>query len=451
MASANTIRIALMKLLSEGKPNIPTKTYTKGRNTDLDGEGPGPEPYDSLTEEGAQGFADPRLLGKELADEEWDELLLGPTLSKAEKTQLKAKKQFGEKKPIVKRLADKQKLYEATTDQQSYKSAEDPAGEKMTLDIILESEIDESLASKANEAGRVSNQNKSVQKWRDKSQLENLGRSSDEQKILDKSNEVIFNVNKAAEKNPALSGGQNKFSNSPTTVFNREGPTKIRARIGEVAKRFGQKEDLNADIQDMYSRLDELFPGFKKSTPDSDEFFELDVKGKKIPGAKLQGGKDASMASKLNDTKKELRTLAQRAREEDDPKILMVLKRKLDEIDTQYFRTTSTQETRQLGNTINPESNVQSLQGIDKDTGENLLDFVAPNRTDAGVEFNGSNLSDELGPKSPPLIEQLRRNKSNFDPAGRQAPPVSGTLSTQDTLINILKDIQQNKLGPIGQ
>ena len=114
---------------------------------------------------------------------------------------------------------------------------------------------------------------------------------------------------------------------------------------------------------------------------------ELDAKGKRIPGAKLQGGKDASMASRLNDTRKKLANLAQRARAEDDPTILANIKRQLDEIDNEYFGTTSTQETRQLGNTINPESNVQSLQGIDKDTGENLLDFVAPNRTDAGVEL----------------------------------------------------------------
>ena len=159
-----------------------------------------------------------------------------------------------------------------------------------------------------------------------------------------------------------------------------------------------------------------MFPGFAKKTINSKYFSELDKKGNVIPGAKLQGGKDASMASQLNDTKKKLANLVERARAEDDPIVLANIKRQLDEIDTQYFRTTSTQETRQLGNTINPESNVQSLQGIDKDTGENLLDFVAPNRTDAGVEFSGSNLSNELGPKMPPLLEQLKRNRTGFNP-----------------------------------
>ena len=423
------------------------------KDSELLEKGEGPDPYDSLTEEGVQGLADPKLSLDESIAKELAETELGPTISRREKQELKSKiepelrkgqqgelfrAKEGEKKHVADRIADKQKLYDATKGQQSYKSIEDPAGERMTLDRILSSEIDESLASRANEAGRVSNQNKSVQKWRDKSQLENLGRSSDEQKILDKANEVTFNINKAVEKRPELSGGQNKYSNTPTTVFNREGPTRIKRRAGEIAKRFGQNEDLNADIQDMYSRLDEMFPGFKKGTPDSDVFFELDAKGKKIPGAMLRGGKDASMASRLADTKKDLANLAQRARmirnvenpSKSDLQLLARIKAELDKIDNEYFGTKSTQETRQLGNTINPESNVQSLQGIDKDTGEDLLDFVASNRTDAGVEFRQGptrqKAEQALGPKMSPVLEALKRKQTGFDPRLIGAPYATG-------------------------
>ena len=137
------------------------------------------------------------------------------------------------------------------------------------------------------------------------------------------------------------------------------------------------------------------------------------------------------MASRLNDTRKKLANLAQRARAEDDPTILANIKRQLDEIDNEYFGTTSTQETRQLGNTINPESNVQSLQGIDKDTGEDLLDFVAPNRTDAGVEFSGSNLSNELGQKMSPTLEALKRKQTGIDPKNIGATHMNYPLESE--------------------
>ena len=284
----------------------------------------------------------------------------------------------------------------------------------MTLDRILESEVDESLASRANEAGRVSNQSQSVQNLRNKSQLENLGRSTEEQELLDEA----VRIRGAAKR-------------STNADIDQLGPTRLRKKIGVTAKNFGNKKELNADIQDMYSRLDEMFPGFKKGTPNSKFFSELDAKGNVIPGAKLRGGKDASMASKLNDTKKELANLSQRAREEDDPEMLMILKRKLDKIDNEYFSTKSTQETRQLGNTINPESNVQSLRDIDANPEEKLFDFVAPNRTDAGVEFRQGptrqKTEQALGPKMSPLLEQLKRNRTGFNPKN-----LSGTTMTPE-------------------
>tara|TARA_X000001036_G_scaffold62332_1_gene52599 strand:- start:10649 stop:12073 length:1425 start_codon:yes stop_codon:yes gene_type:complete len=426
---------------SAGKTALPEKTTG----------GDGPDPYDSFTPEGAQGFADPKLSLDESIAKELDEIELGPTISKRRKQELKQSKN----------VEDKKELYKATTGQQGkqdgrpysvHPSLEDSANEQMTLDRILSSEIDKSLDSRANAAGRVSNQNQSVQNLRNKSQLDNLDRSSDEQKILDKANEVLFNVNKAAEKNPALSGGQNKYSNTPTTVFNREGPTKIKARVGEVAKRFGQNEDLNADIQDMYSRLDEMFPGFKKGTPDSDEFFELDAKGKRIPGAKLQGGKDASMASRLNDTKKKLANLAQRARmirnvanpSKSDLQLLARIKAELDKIDNEYFGTKSTQETRQLGNTINPESNVPSVKQFN-DEGTSYTDFVAPNRTDAGVEFRQGptrrKAEQALGPKMSPTLEALKRRQTGFNPKNIGAPPTQSPLESeiQQMLMNVGK------------
>lgn len=405
--------------------------------------GDGPAAYDSFTEEGAQGFADPRLSLDESIAKELDKIELGPTISKREKQELKSKiepelrkgqqgelfrAKEGEEKYVIDRIADKQKLYDATKGQQSYKSIEDPAGERMTLDRILSSEIDESLASRANEAGRVSNQNQSVQNLRNKSQLENLGRSTEEQELLDEATRIR--------------GAAKRSTNAD---IDQLGPTRLRKKIGVTAKNFGNKKELNADIQDMYSRLDEMFPGFKKGTPDSDVFFELDAKGKKIPGAKLQGGKDASMASRLNDTKKELANLAQRARAEDDPTILANIKRQLDEIDNEYFGTTSTQETRQLGNTINPESNVQSLRDIDANPEEKLFDFIAPNRTDAGVEFRQGptrqKAEQALGPKMSSTLEALKRRQTGFDPKNIGAPPTQSPLESeiQQMLMNVGK------------
>ena len=112
MASANTLRAALIKLFTEGKMK-PPKVGTKG---------PGTAPYDSLTEEGAQGFADPRFSLDELIAKEASEEALGPTLSKTQKQELKSKiepelrkgqqgelfrAKEGEKKYVTDRIADK--------------------------------------------------------------------------------------------------------------------------------------------------------------------------------------------------------------------------------------------------------------------------------------------------------------------------------------------------------
>lgn len=419
---------------SAGKTALPEKTEG----------GPGPDPYDSFTPEGAQGFADPRLSLDESIAKEARELELEPTISKRRKQELKQSKN----------IEDKKELYEATTGQQGKQdgrpySVEDPAGEQMTLDRILSSEIDESLASRANEAGRVSNQNKSVQKIRNKSQLENLGRSTEEQDILDEATRIKFHMKQADEANAekvqsALEGGRNDIRDVPQID--------VDAKAKSAARRFGRNKDLNADIQDMYSRLDEMFPGFKKGTPDSDEFFELDAKGKRIPGAKLQGGKDASMASRLADTKKKLANLSQRARmirdvanpSKSDLQLLARIKAELDKIDNEYFGTKSTQETRQLGSTINPESNVPSVKQFD-DEGTSYTDFVAPNRTDAGVEFRQGptrqKAEQALGPKMSPTLEALKRRQTGFDPKNIGAPPSQSPLESeiQQMLMNVGK------------
>ena len=265
MASANTLRAALIKLFTEGKMKLP-EVGTKRK-------GPGTAPYDSLTEEGAQGFADPRFSLDELIAKEASEEALGPTLSKTQKQELKRSGNkrikttvtprgdvipgVANKEEMAARAADKQKLYDATKGQQSYKTIEDPAGEKMTLDRILESEVDESLASKTNAAqvdtrpGTRSGLNLRLANEK-KSQLDNLGRSSEEQDILDEA----VRIRGAAEK-------------STNADVDQLGPTRLRKKIGVTAKNFGNKKELNTDIQDLYSRLDEMFPGFAKKTINS--------------------------------------------------------------------------------------------------------------------------------------------------------------------------------------
>ena len=232
-----------------------------------------------------------------------------------------------------------------------------------------------------------------------------------------------------------------------------KGANNVPERVASSAKQFNETENLNTDIQDMYSRLDEMFPGFKKNTQNGDEFFELNpVTGKPIPGAKLQGGKNASMASRLVDTRKKMQNLAERAREATNPDALMQIKKQLDAIDTEFFGTNTNQAQRQAGTTINPESNIKAVSFINED-GDVINDFKSNIRTDDGVEFSGRSDVNQLGPKTTGNLENLlRRRQSGFKQSQtRLPPPVEGTLSTQDTLLNILRDIQQGKLGPIGQ
>lgn len=470
MANPETIRKALQAILtSTARKPVPTKGA----------KGEGPSPFDGGTAETFTKFPEEMPIEEVLG--------LSPTLTTKQKQRLQSKiegepvkgeqmellrSRPGEKKKTVDIIDDRAALRAATTEQGSRGSPLAPAYNKGGLSAdnnnlgqqVID-EIDLSQAHRNRNKAFSDNPNKGPQQFRDKEQLDTLGYTREEMDILDEAQRVLHGADKAQNVNQlnleaAKAAGKNNLSDVPQI--------NIKGKIRASAKKFGQDKDLNSDIQDMYSRLDEMFPGFKKGTPNSDEFFELDPKtGKPIPGKKLQGGKDASMASKLNDTKKQMANLSQRARmirnvdnpSKSDLELLTNIQRQLDNIEEQYFGTRSTQAERQMGDTINPESNVESISSID-DLGEDFTDFIAPNRTDAGVEFSRTypELSQQRiakaqqGPLSgnKPLIKEVRPN-INFVPNTRGAPPVEGTLSTQDTLLNILRDIQQGNLGPIGQ
>jgi hypothetical protein len=67
-------------------------------------------------------------------------------------------------------------------------------------------------------------------------------------------------------------------------------------------------------------------------------------------------------------------------------------------------------------------------------------------RAAEGIPMDGKRFEN---PATQGLIDQLLSKETPFK-GGRQAPPVEGTLSTEDTLLNILRDIQQGNLGAIG-
>jgi hypothetical protein len=391
---------------SQLEGSIPTEPATK--QVPYKQKGEGAQPYDSLTEDDILGIA-PSREEVPIPQRRSDDVYIEPQtkdLSAKEKKRLKSNKEGelsykeqmdifrgkpGDKKSVRNSIDDQAKLYESTVARQNRNNPiEDPAGEKLTLDRLLESEQELSRTQRANPNGRKSNNRLRVSKIRENEQLDNLGMSQEEMRMRDEVNRIKGAVDNAkrtqAEKQlEAQSTGQNEPIKEPN----------YEAKIRASAKAFGVKENLNSDIQDMYNRLDEMFPGFKRDTPNGNEFYELNpLNGKPIPGAKLKGGKDASMASRLNDVKGRMANLAERARAETDPVLLANIKRELDKIDTEFFGTRSTQETRQMGSTINPESNVQRIRQFDSEGERFTDDFTTGEVPQDSIEFSRS--MDEL-------------------------------------------------------
>ena len=298
-----------------------------------------------------------------------------------------------------------------------------------------------------------------AQKYRDAEQLESLGRTADDQRAIDEISKI---------------GDMDE--------------------VGIIKKKFDDREITNSTIQDLYSRLDKMFPGFDSKTPDSDAFFEFTQPKFPMDAKKIERGlNQGSAASKLVDTRKQLAELSDIARDPaSSPVKLRKAQKELAEIDAEYFGT------NRKFNELNADQSIDNLQtaksfddsteelgeaiGLSRETSPDVgeLQSVGPrvtkNRKDSLVqlqklikEFGEASpevqqfkvamkrqqdmtFGHELGPKSSPLVEQLKRNQSGFDPSQtRSAAPTEGTLSPKDTLINILRDIQQGKLGPIGQ
>ena len=382
MANPETIRKALQAILtSTARKPVPTKKA----------KGEGPAPNDSLTPNEAVGVAEPNYNQYQQAAKEASEdaRLVDP---------------FDNTSPL------------------------DPAYQKggLTADNnIGQHLIDELDASQAqrNRIGAVEAnpnvQKPGPQKIRDASQLETLGRSQDEQRMLDEAARVKFHADQATAK----------------------GANNVPERVASSAKQFGKTENINAYVQDVFSRFKEMF--------------DTNALG----GARTQG----SAASVLRDNFKQLSQDARNIRNPNlkDADVDAILAR-IVEADNKLTGATNTIDDIKLDWEIGDipiENSAQSIKRVD-DLGEDFTDFIAPNRTDAGVEFSRTypELSQQRiaqaqqGPQSgnKPLTE-VRPNINKFVPNTRGTPPVEGTLSTQDTLLNILRDIQQGNLGPIGQ
>ena len=203
--------------------------------------------------------------------------------------------------------------------------------------------------------------------------------------------------------------------------LNKVPQTAIAKKVQEEIKTFGKAQNANAFVQDVYGRLDQMFPGFRKNTPDSKFFFELvesgPNKGEAIPrgaeGGKLRGGKNASMASRLVQDRQNLSGWAKTIRNpKTSPEKRVASVKEVLALDNKYHGTNRTmadvaQEYRggERGTAAvdigEKSKSGQRREGVDDDLGrpsEDVnLDYhegetvkLDPRRTDAGVEFAGT-------------------------------------------------------------
>jgi hypothetical protein len=262
--------------------------------------------------------------------------------------------------------------------------------------------------------GTITPTTKPVTKLPEAAQVDTLGLSSDEQILKNEIDRVKAAADKATQ----------------------TGANNVPERIKATARQFGNKQEINAIIQDLYNRLDETFPGFKNDSVVHDAFFET-------PSRTKGGLKQGSAASRLNDTKKELGKISSALREGNlSPDKQAAYMKRLTEIDNEFFGTNLT---------------IEDLNPFQRNPEVDPLDLPMSFPKDAAPRKVGKSRSDvnELGPKrtldEKTLREMSARKPSGFKPSGRSAPPVEGTLSAEDTMLNILRDIKEGNLGPIGQ
>ena len=281
------------------------------------------------------------------------------------------------------------------------------------------------------------------QKGRTKSQLDNLGRSEDEQRLLDLANKVTSGTKIAVGKGVPIE--------------------KIAGRVGEVTSDFGTRERINSVIQDIYTRFDATIPGFKRNTPDHRAFKETNIKtGAAIPHGLNQG----SSASRLNDIRKQLGQLSNKARDPGTTSVqLEQIKKDIAKLDNEMFGTNNTFEELDIGyqrsakgaevNQITEDDLLPPSieQSLGDESGDTFTDFVSRgNAPDANVQFSGRSDVNELGPKMQgSLLRHLQQNPSGFTPNPNAARPVNpgGQFTQESVLKKILEDIQQGKLGAI--
>lgn len=200
-------------------------------------------------------------------------------------------------------------------------------------------------------------------------------------------------------------------------------PQHPSSATSKAIKDEARKTEINAEVQDVIGRFKQQF----------------DVE--KLKGANLKTNK---VASRLQDAWKKLSTHAAGARAGHEASLDIVRK-----IDAWLHKSAGGPAPR-----VGPLS-TQSAEDTMTAIGKDIISEGKPQPVQSIDQYGNRGLSDvnELGPKTTGNLENLlRRRQSGFKQSQtRLPPPVEGTLSTQDTLLNILRDIQQGKLGPIGQ
>lgn len=391
MANPDAIRRALLAILTKTSDDIPIGGGIKPRPI---GKGEDTQPFDGLTDEAAMGFAN--------VDEVAEDLSLGATISPSEKQAFKSKYIEGDKKTTRQILDDRKALREFTTEQQSGKAIEDPAGEKMTLDKILDDEVIKSSEHRTKK-GKPGTKGPLARGLRDPEDLDLEGEALTREKERLQL-EVL--------------GGRNDISDD--------------------VKAFGQGVSINNYIQDVFKRFNDTF----------DEPFKIEGKSYSYKQAKQQG----SFGSQLRDKHKALAKLAENARNpnlSDTDKANML--KKVTEIDN--WVSDSNVKLQELGDAkqaaINPDEILPASNKQMNEADELVDEAIAPAQADVEFSRTPSELSQQRktlsqqGPGGKVLSVDNRKPPPKFiPPAGPlTGPGVSYKLSGEQVLLNTLIDM----------
>jgi hypothetical protein len=186
-----------------------------------------------------------------------------------------------------------------------------------------------------------------------------------------------------------------------------------RSGTSQVIKASSRATEVNAYIQDVFDRFNEMFPGFKEEVPLGADFFETSKKGFPKKKAKLVQG---SSASKLNDDLGELSNIAAKARHPDtsEAELKKILKR-IVELDNEYHGTDTRLSDIGGGRNNVPEVRGDIVKQFDDDTESFGALEQAIDAPQESVQFGRS-------------MNELTRQRTNNAQQGPQALSLEGEL-----------------------